>query len=74
MNKLRDLSGQITKALDGILPKEVRCVVLLVDTLEDDVCTLSDMDDDQVRALLEEGLETLKDPDEEDKIKKTVFN
>ena len=55
MEQLRDLSSQITQALDKILPNNVRCVFVLVDSNTKEVCTASDLSDEYALALLEEG-------------------
>lgn len=72
MEKLKDLSIKVTKALDSLLPKEVRCVVILVDTVEQDVCTVSDMAEQDVKAILKDSLDVIDNPDESDTIKNMV--
>jgi hypothetical protein len=66
MERLKDLSAQITKALDGILPEEVRCVFVLFDPQEKEVSTASNMSDDATLGLLEEAVEVLKQPEVEE--------
>jgi hypothetical protein len=63
MEQLRNLSSQITKELDKILPNTVRCVFVLVDSSTKEVCVASDLNDEYALALLEEGADTLKDPE-----------
>ena len=65
MEKLKGLSAQITKALDGILPEDVRCVFVLFDPEEKEVSTASNMSDDATLGLLEEAVEVLKSPAED---------
>lgn len=63
MNPLKDISDKITSMLDELLPKEVRCVFVLVDTVSQEISAASDMDDPQTIALLEAGISTLKNYD-----------
>jgi hypothetical protein len=68
MERLKDISAQITKALDGILPDEVRCVFVLFDPEEKEVSTASNMPDDATLGLLEEAVEVFKTPIEMDEL------
>ena len=61
MNNLKDLSAKVAQTLDTMLPKNVRCVIVLVDTTAQDVCAVSDLPDDQARALLVEAVDVLGD-------------
>lgn len=63
MANLKDLSAQITQALDKILPEEVRCAFVLIDIKEKEVSTVSNMSDDSTIALLEEAVRGLENPD-----------
>jgi len=63
MANLKDLSAQITEALDKILPEEVRCAFVLIDIQEKEVSTVSNMSDDSTIALLEEAVRGLENPD-----------
>ena len=69
MQKLKDLSVQITAALDKILPEDVSCVFVLYDPEKKDVCSAANIPDEGAIALLEEAAETLKNPDEADELK-----
>lgn len=64
MQKLRDLSAQITAALDKILPEDISCVFVLYDPKEKDVCSAANIPDEGAVILLEEAAETLKNPEE----------
>jgi len=63
MKLLQDLSATIASLLDPVLPKTVRCVIVLVDTVNQDVCAVSDLTDDKTKRLLEEAIQVLEDPD-----------
>lgn len=63
MANLKDLSAQITQALDKILPEEVRCAFVLIDVKEKEVSTVSNMSDDSTIALLEEAVRGLENPE-----------
>jgi hypothetical protein len=63
MANLKDLSAQITQALDKILPEEVRCAFVLIDIQEKEVSTVSNMSDDSTIALLEEAVRGLENPE-----------
>ncbi len=69
MQKLKDLSAQITAALDKILPEDISCVFVLYDPNEKDVCSAANISDEGAVILLEEAAETLKNPDETDELK-----
>lgn len=69
MHKLKDLSAQITKALDAILPEDISCVFVLYDPKDKDVCSASNIPDQGAIMLLEEAAETLRNPDEADELK-----
>lgn len=64
MQKLRELSAQITAALDKILPEDISCVFVLYDPKEKDVCSAANIPDEGAVFLLEEAAETLKNPEE----------
>jgi len=74
MERLKDISAQITKALDGILPDEVRCVIVLFDPEEKEVSTASNMGDDGTLSLLEEAVEVLKIPIDMDEVDDLKLN
>lgn len=70
MANLKDLSAQITAALDKILPEEVRCAFVMIDIKEKEVSTVSNMSDESTIALLEEAIKGLAEPvDDTDSLK-----
>lgn len=69
MKKLKDISAQITQALDKILPEDVSCVFVLYDPKEKDVLSAANIPDSGAVMLLEEAAETLKNPDDTDELK-----
>jgi len=64
MQNLKELSIQIIEAIEKLLPPEIGCVIVLVDNKEQDVCTLSHLPDEAVKALLTEALDVLENPTE----------
>jgi hypothetical protein len=74
MDKLKDLSAQVTQALDKILPSDVRCAFILVDIEGKEVSTVSDMSDENTIFLLEEAIEVLKNPADTDNIDNLTIN
>lgn len=74
MQKLKDLSMKITKALDGILPEDVSCVFVLYDPEEQDVCSAANVPDEAALILLEEAARSLKNPDEKGELKSELAN
>jgi hypothetical protein len=69
MQKLKDLSAQITAALDKILPEDISCVFVLYDPKEKDVCSAANISDEGAAFLLEEAAETLRNPEETNELK-----
>lgn len=63
--KLKDISNQITQALDKILPENISCVFVLYDPQDKDVLSAANIPDEGAIMLLEEAADTLKNPDEE---------
>ena len=68
MKNLQDLTSQVAQTMDTLLPKNVRCVIVLVDTDTQNVASVSDLSDEEAKALLEEGLSALEDADYSGKI------
>lgn len=68
MQQLKDYSAQITKALEEILPKHIKCVIVLGDPKTSEVSTTSNMGDAGTASLIEDGLEVLRKPDEVDEL------
>lgn len=64
MQQLKDFSFQITEALDKILPKHIRCAIILGDPETSEVSATSNMSDGATVSLLEDGIEVLKMPEE----------
>jgi len=64
MKNLKDISVEVTKALDTVLPNNVRCVFVLYDVNTRDASTASDLSDEDALLLLEDAINTLKNPDE----------
>lgn len=64
MQPLKDFSLQITEALDKILPKHIRCAIVLGDPETSEVSATSNMSDRATVSLLEDGIEVLKMPEE----------
>lgn len=64
MQQLKDYSQQITEALDKILPKHIRCAIVLGDPKTSEVSATSNMGDSATVSLLEDGIEVLKMPEE----------
>lgn len=64
MQQLKDYSKQITDALDKILPKKIRCAIILGDPETSEVSAVSNMSDGATISLLEDGVSVLKMPDE----------
>lgn len=62
MAKLQELSAKIAQDLDVMLPKNVRCVIVLIDTNDQDICAVSDLPDDKAKLLLEEAALVLGEP------------
>ena len=69
MKQLKDYSFEITEALDKILPKEIRCAIVLGDPATSEVSTVSNMSDRGTASLLEDGIEVLDHPDEVEELK-----
>ena len=65
MDKLNELATKITQMLDGVLPTNVRCAFVLLDTATAEITSASDMPDEETVILLEETIETLKTPEGE---------
>ena len=63
MQHLKDYSEKITKALEGILPKGIKCVIVIGDPSTSEVSTTSNMSDLGTVSLLEDGIEVLGKPD-----------
>ncbi len=72
MSSLRDLTAEISKLLDTVLPKNVRCVFVLYDTDSQSISTASDMSDQDATLLLEDAVDVLKNPDESASFKNEV--
>ncbi len=66
MQQLKDYSKQITDALDKILPKNIRCALVLGDPETSEVSAVSNMSDKGTISLLEDGIEVLNMPEEVD--------
>jgi len=64
MQQLKDFSLQITEALDKILPKNIRCAIVLGDPDTSEVSATSNMSDRATVSLLEDGIEVLNMPEE----------
>ena len=64
MQQLKDFSLQITEALDKILPKIIRCAIVLGDPDTSEVSATSNMSDRATVSLLEDGIEVLNMPEE----------
>lgn len=64
MQQLKDFSFQITEALDKILPKNIRCAIVLGDPDTSEVSATSNMSDRATVSLLEDGIEVLNSPEE----------
>ena len=67
MHPLKEYSQQITKFLDEILPKSIRCAIVLGDPATSEVSTVSNMSDGATASLLEDGIVVLEHPDETEK-------
>lgn len=71
---LKEYSAQITKFLDEVLPKSIRCAVVLGDPATSEVSTTSNMGDKATVSLLEDGIVVLEGPAEVDVIKSEKDN
>ncbi len=72
MSTLRDLTSEVSKLLDTVLPKNVRCVFVLYDADTQSVSTASDMSDQDATILLEDAIDVLKNPEESASFKNEV--
>jgi len=68
MQHLKDYSQKITEALDAILPKKIRCAIVLGDPETSEVSTCSNMTDAGTASLLEDGIEVLAIYEESEEI------
>lgn len=61
---MKDLSAQITQALDKILPEGISCAFVLYDYEDKKILSAANIPDEGAVMLFEEAAETLKDPEE----------
>ena len=74
MQHLKDYSKKIAKALDEILPKNIRCAIVLGDPETSEVSTCSNMSDKGTASLLEDGIEVLEIYDEKEDVETSGDN
>ncbi len=64
MSNVKDLAEKIQDALENILPKKLLFVIAFVNPEDNDVGLTSNLSDADTIALLQEGIEVIRDPDE----------
>lgn len=64
MKKLKDYSSQITKAIEDIAGKEVRCVLIMVDVESEEISMLSNMADEDAAIVIDEAAILMSQPAE----------
>jgi hypothetical protein len=67
MSNIKDISQKIQAALSNGFPKTLRFAVVFLDPIDgdyNDVGVVSNMSDRDTTALLKEGIDIVRDPDE----------
>ena len=73
-SKLKDLTGEVTKALDKVLPSNVHCVFVLLDAENNDAATASDLSDEGTLWLLKDAAKTLEEARDLQELEKAPTN
>ena len=63
MENIKDISMKTQEFLDGIMPKNVRCVMVFIDTKSEEMGVTSDLSDSDTVSLLKEAIETIDKPE-----------
>lgn len=63
MENIKDISMKAQEFLDGIMPKNVRCIMVFIDTNNDEMGVTSDLSDSDTVSLLKEAIETIDKPE-----------
>lgn len=63
MENIKDISMKTQEFLDGIMPKNVRCVMVFIDTKSEEMGVTSDLSDNDTVSLLKEAIETIDKPE-----------
>lgn len=62
MKHLQDLSTKVQDVLEGIIPKEIRFVLIFAEQNGEDMSVASDLTDEEVLGVLTDAIDVIKNP------------